>query len=322
MSFRFARIGESYDDYEEDSYESENEEEQDLEYPSMNREFDDSYVIEEMERVSPIKVSTGEDGCPNAVVVDTIKNNGNLVSFVGVDKDEKELASTENKKEPFEVRGDGKTAGKIYKGKIPTDNTIPSVGTSDIVEPGALVWNIGKMEGNESRTLTYYVELKDNVPLNKGNNIVNHADAYSLGDAATYKKGDVETTFTPKISYDLGSMKKSTVEEPVRNSDGSYIVKYKISFMLYENNTNYTLNNFELWDYLDFNDGNTTDSRILEYIEYDRNSIKLFKKNQKRQVILKLFLISMLLVGWMEVIMILPSLLVLRLLVVMGILLL
>lgn len=55
MSFRFARIGESYDDYEEDSYESENEEEQDLEYPSMNREFDDSYVIEEMERVSPIK---------------------------------------------------------------------------------------------------------------------------------------------------------------------------------------------------------------------------------------------------------------------------
>ena len=55
MSFRFARIGESYDDYEEDSYESENEEEQDLEYPSMNREFDDSYVNEEMERVSPIK---------------------------------------------------------------------------------------------------------------------------------------------------------------------------------------------------------------------------------------------------------------------------
>ena len=228
-----------------------------------------------------ITVSTGEDGCPNAVVVDTIKNNENLVSFVGIDKDEKELASTENKKEPFEVRGDGKTAGKIYKGKIPTDNTIPNVGASDIAEPGALVWNIGKMEGNESRTLTYYVELKDNVPLNKGNNIVNHADAYSVGNAATYKKGDVETTFTPKISYDLGSMKKGTVEEPTRNPDGSYTVKYKASFMLYENNTNYTLNNFELWDYLDFNDGNTTDSRILEYIEYDRNSIKLFKKKSE-----------------------------------------
>ena len=228
-----------------------------------------------------ITVSTGEDGCPNAVVVDTIKNNGNLVSFVGIDKDEKVLASTENNQVPFETRDEGKTAGKIYKGKIPTDNTIPSVGASDIVEPGALVWNIGKMEGNESRSLTYYVELKDNVPLNKGNNIVNHADAYSLGDAATYKKGDVETTFTPKISYDLGSMKKGTVEEPTRNPDGSYTVKYKISFMLYENNTNYTLNNFELWDYLDFNDQYTTDYNILKYIEYDRNSIKLFKKESK-----------------------------------------
>lgn len=55
MSFRFARIGENYDDYEEDSHESEKEDEQDLEFPSMIREFDDSYVIEEMERVSPVK---------------------------------------------------------------------------------------------------------------------------------------------------------------------------------------------------------------------------------------------------------------------------
>lgn len=55
MSFRFARIGESYDDYEEDSYESENEEEQDLDYPSMLREFDDSYIIEEMDRVNSVK---------------------------------------------------------------------------------------------------------------------------------------------------------------------------------------------------------------------------------------------------------------------------
>ncbi len=55
MSFRFARIGESYDDYEEDSYESENEEEQDLDYPSMLREFDDSYVIAEMDKINSVK---------------------------------------------------------------------------------------------------------------------------------------------------------------------------------------------------------------------------------------------------------------------------
>ena len=61
MSYRFARIGENYDDYEEYSYESENEEEQDLEYPSVIREFDDSYVIEEMGRVSPVKEVEGNE---------------------------------------------------------------------------------------------------------------------------------------------------------------------------------------------------------------------------------------------------------------------
>jgi hypothetical protein len=55
MSFRFARIGESYDDYEEDSYESENEDEQDLDYPSMLREFDDFYVIAEMDKINSVK---------------------------------------------------------------------------------------------------------------------------------------------------------------------------------------------------------------------------------------------------------------------------
>lgn len=49
LSYRFARIGESYDDYEEYSYESENfEDEQDLEFPNMERYFDDEYVVENM----------------------------------------------------------------------------------------------------------------------------------------------------------------------------------------------------------------------------------------------------------------------------------
>lgn len=50
MSYRYARIGESYDDYEEFSYESDNEEEQDFEYPSMTRYFDDGWVKDKMEK--------------------------------------------------------------------------------------------------------------------------------------------------------------------------------------------------------------------------------------------------------------------------------
>ncbi len=46
LGYRFARIGESYDDYEEKS--EDGKEDDDLPYPSMIREFDDTYVEEEL----------------------------------------------------------------------------------------------------------------------------------------------------------------------------------------------------------------------------------------------------------------------------------
>ena len=50
-SYRYARIGENYDDYDELSFESELEEEQDLEYPCMDRCFDDDYIIDSIRDV-------------------------------------------------------------------------------------------------------------------------------------------------------------------------------------------------------------------------------------------------------------------------------
>lgn len=49
FSLRFSRIGESYDDYEEFSYESDIEEEQCFAYPTITRKFDDDYVINNMD---------------------------------------------------------------------------------------------------------------------------------------------------------------------------------------------------------------------------------------------------------------------------------
>ena len=49
-SYRYSRIGENYDDYDEQYYETDNEEEQDLVYPSMIREFDDDYFFDELDR--------------------------------------------------------------------------------------------------------------------------------------------------------------------------------------------------------------------------------------------------------------------------------
>ena len=47
-SYRFARIGENYDDYEESCNDSEEKEDEYLEFPSMIREFDDDYVLNNM----------------------------------------------------------------------------------------------------------------------------------------------------------------------------------------------------------------------------------------------------------------------------------
>ena len=49
-SYRYSRIGENYDDYDEQYYESDNEDEQDLVYPSIIRAFDDDYILEELDR--------------------------------------------------------------------------------------------------------------------------------------------------------------------------------------------------------------------------------------------------------------------------------
>jgi hypothetical protein len=50
LSFRYARMGEEYGDYDQKDYESENEKEQDLDYPSMIRGFDDDYMEEQIKR--------------------------------------------------------------------------------------------------------------------------------------------------------------------------------------------------------------------------------------------------------------------------------
>jgi len=45
-SYRYMRIGESYDDIEEQFYDGEKDEKLGLKFPSMIREFDDNYVLD------------------------------------------------------------------------------------------------------------------------------------------------------------------------------------------------------------------------------------------------------------------------------------
>ena len=54
-SYRYSRIGENYDDYDEEYYESNREEEQDLTFPSVIREFDDDYIFQELDYQSNLR---------------------------------------------------------------------------------------------------------------------------------------------------------------------------------------------------------------------------------------------------------------------------
>ena len=224
-----------------------------------------------------ITVTAGEDGCPDVSVVDTIVNSSNCVeSYVGIEASGSTLSGSSNDQKPYETIVEGKNHGTVYLGNATADSTnpVPTPGAANITAPGSMVWKIGDMEAGERRTLTYYVKLKDDVGLN-GNEIKNKADVYSK----TYERAYYEASFTPKINY---TMPKSHNGNIVRNGDGTYTITYKIEFNLDRNNSNYALKNLEFRDYLDDQSDNIhTDSKALPYINYDRDSVKLYKNGNE-----------------------------------------
>lgn len=100
-----------------------------------------------------IKVTTGNVGCPDVKVVDTFTNNQDLVTYVGVTTNKKDLVGTPNDPEPYETIDNGKQHGSVYLGTTSSD-TIPEENTKKDNETGSLVWAIGDMLPNEKRTLT------------------------------------------------------------------------------------------------------------------------------------------------------------------------
>ena len=60
-SYRYSRIGESYDDYEEQYYDGNKEKENYLEYPNFIREFDDEYVLNLIRDKQEMKLDNKEE---------------------------------------------------------------------------------------------------------------------------------------------------------------------------------------------------------------------------------------------------------------------
>lgn len=221
-----------------------------------------------------ITLNAGEDGCPDVKVVDIFSTNSDLISYININKTNTNLKGKDevNQQDPYEIVEPGKTHGSIYLGSTSSkSNPIPLENTKNDNEIGSLVWDIGKMSANETRTLTYFAKLKDGVALN-GKTINNQAIVYSN----TIKRVYSDNKFTPNVDYD---MSKERVGSVVRQDDGSYKIDYKLYFKLKENNSNYPIKDFEMYDFLDYYKDFFTDENIREYVTYDLNSVKLFKNN-------------------------------------------
>ena len=221
-----------------------------------------------------ITVTAGEDGCPDVSVVDTIESSLDRVeSYAEISTIAKTLTASQNGQNPYETIAEGKSHGTVYLGNPDSTNPVPTPGAANITTaPGSMVWKIGDMAAGESRTLTYYVKLRDNVGLD-GKEIKNKADVYSK----TYERAYHEASFTPKIDYDMSKSQEGNI---VRNSDGTYTIKYRLNFTLKKDTSNYALKNFEFRDLLDAWDIRT-DPKALPYISYNRNSVELYVKTDE-----------------------------------------
>lgn len=220
-----------------------------------------------------VTVTAGKDGCKGLYVVDKFTSNSNLVSYLGnISSTETELNSTDNKQDPFETieKSSSQSHGKIYKANIPDSNQ------TNITNP-CIVWNIGNMEPNEIRTLTYYVKLKDKESLN-GNTINNSASLYSKSSTKTYDKGIGTAKFTPKIDYS-NQFTKTVDGNITRNKDGSYTIPFKSYISIHEATSNYTIKNLQFYDYLKHDLNTEINDDLLQYIHFDQNSFKLYYKN-------------------------------------------
>ena len=133
-----------------------------------------------------ITVNAGEDDCPDVKVVDTFSANSNLINYINVNKTKTNLKGEVHQQDPYEFVELGKTHGNIYLGTTSSEsNPIPSENTKKDNETGSLIWDIGTMSANETRTLTYFAKLKDGVALND-KTINNQAVVYSKSIELTH----------------------------------------------------------------------------------------------------------------------------------------
>ena len=157
-----------------------------------------------------LTVKAGADGCPEVKVVDTFADTQYIEEYVGVTGVSTATSDTGGTTET------GGT-GSVYIGAAPTEeNPIPDPAGEKPTKPGTLVWDIGDMAANETRTLTYRVKLKDAYTgVTAKGNLQNTANVYSK----TYQRDSDTVTFTPRAGATMS--KAASTFTPGENGGGT-----------------------------------------------------------------------------------------------------
>ena len=218
-----------------------------------------------------LTVKAGADGCPDVKVVDCFAETQYIEEYVGVTGVSTATSDTGG---PTETGG----TGSVYIGAAPTeDQPIPDPAGENPTKPGTLVWVIGNMAANETRTLTYRVKLKDAYTgVTTKENLQNTANVYSK----TYRRDSDTVTFTPRAGATMS--KVASPFTPGENGGGT--ITYTIWVQAYANNS-YVLDNVKIMDALDgsVQNMNGTLAAIRKNLSYDETSFHLYQGGSNGQ---------------------------------------
>lgn len=218
-----------------------------------------------------LTVTAGADGCPDVKVVDCFAETQYIEEYVGVTGVSTATNDTDG---PTETGG----TGSVYIGAAPTeDKPIPDPAGENPTKPGTLVWDIGNMAANETRTLTYRVKLKDAYTgVTAKGNLQNTANVYSK----TYQRDSDTVTFTPRAGATMS--KVASTFTPGENGGGT--ITYTILVKANADNS-YVLDNVKIMDALDgsVQNMNGTLAAIRKNLSYDETSFHLYQGGSNGQ---------------------------------------
>ena len=196
-----------------------------------------------------LTVTAGADGCPEVSVEDTFSLGSQFL----------------------ERDADGN----------PVIEVVPPEGTQVTVAQDKMTWNIGDMEPDTEKTLTYRVKLLDSYtgnksPDNQEKDIQNTATVRSKN----YERDTGTVTFKPKAGATLSKIGSNITS----NDDGSLSITYYVWINAYADN-NYVLDNVKLVDSLDGKGTQKwpTDENVRQHLRYKEDSFQLYSGGSKEK---------------------------------------